>query len=285
MVVQNFQVLPDDRLAPGLAGDAADRPTPADPGKLLNSTPPARRCSWQRAALVALAQTEAITPRIVAQPEGLPRHPGAAAAGRCQGCKPATRQAACTPSCASPGRLDSLPGQTPGRRGRLGLRLAWRLRPLRPRVGCVGAFASKDKARLVQGVRLTRWLGDSADRLPEGGAAPGCSDTRARLQSACACFAMDTCAIICRLPGRLPFGPSSPVHNPLPCERAQSCWAGFRFRAGVVSSDGCLVMVSVVAAFGRQPVCHLARGDVSYVPLTPIPHPRVVASGASSLRN
>ena len=131
-------------------------------GKLLEFNTSCAPVFVQRAALVALAQTEAITPRIVAHLKDcrdtlvplLQAVPGVQASHAPGGMYAFLRIAGQADSLHLAKRLVAEAG--------LGLAPGVAFAP-EAEGWLRWCFASKDKARLVQGVqRLTRWLGDSA---------------------------------------------------------------------------------------------------------------------------
>jgi len=131
-------------------------------GKLLEFNTSCAPVFVQRAALVALAQTEAITPRIVAHLKDcrdtlvplLQAVPGVQASHAPGGMYAFLRIAGQADSLQLAKRLVAEAG--------LGLAPGVAFAP-EAEGWLRWCFASKDKARLVQGVqRLTRWLGDSA---------------------------------------------------------------------------------------------------------------------------
>ena len=131
-------------------------------GKLLEFNTSCAPVFVQRAALVALAQTEAITPRIVAHLRHcrdtlvplLQAVPGVQASHAPGGMYAFLRIAGQADSLHLAKRLVAEAG--------LGLAPGVAFAP-EAEGWLRWCFASKDKARLVQGVqRLTRWLGDSA---------------------------------------------------------------------------------------------------------------------------
>jgi hypothetical protein len=155
---QLLQELPDDRLAPGLAG-AARRPPGRAHGQadrvqhLLRAGVRAARRPGGAGAWPTRSR------RVWCAPAGLPRPLVPGCCRRCPACWWRRPRAACTPSSAPRARTTRWPGQAPGGRGTA---WAWRrARPSGPEAeGWLRwCFASRDRAgwtRAWTGWR--RWL-------------------------------------------------------------------------------------------------------------------------------
>jgi aspartate/methionine/tyrosine aminotransferase len=137
-----FQVLPDDRLAPGLAGDAAGHDAA---GRQAAGIQHLLRAGVRAARrLVALEQTEAITPRIVAHLKDC-RDTLVPLLQAVPGVQASHAPGGMYAFCASPGRpirCNWPSAWSP--RPDWAWRPAWPSRP-RPKAGCVGALRPKTR--------------------------------------------------------------------------------------------------------------------------------------------